>query len=69
MQPAEWIGLISPTLVLASTGYAAVARLTRMTVALEELGKDVATVAGRVDEHERRIGALERHARGRHRYR
>ena len=69
MHPAEWIALVSPALVLGAAAIAAVSRLTRMTVVLEELGKDIRTVAGRVDIHEARIGALERNARGRHRYR
>lgn len=69
MHPAEWIGLVSPALVLAGATIAAVAKLTRITVALEELSKDFAAVAGRVDNHEQRIGELERNARGRHRAR
>lgn len=69
MHPAEWIALVSPALVLAGGVLAAAARLTRMTVVLEELGKDIRAVAGRVDLHESRIDNLERNARGRHRYR
>jgi hypothetical protein len=69
MQPAEWIALVSPALVLGGASVAAVARLTRMTVVLEELGKDISVIAGRVDNHEARLMALERNARGRHRYR
>jgi hypothetical protein len=69
MHPAEWIGLASPAIVLAGATIAAVAKLTRITVALEELSKDFAAVAGRVDNHEQRIGELERNARGRHRAR
>lgn len=69
MTPGEWIALIGLILVLASTGYSAVAKLTRITVALEEIGKDMGAVVTRVDRHEHRIGELERNARGRHRYR
>lgn len=67
MHPAEWIGLLSPGIALAGIGVAAVVKLTRITVALEQLGRDIAAVAGRVDNHERRLGQLERNARGRHR--
>jgi hypothetical protein len=69
MSATLWIGMASPALVLAGAAIAAVAKLTRMTVVLEELGKDIRAVAGRVDIHEERIGALERNARGRHRSR
>lgn len=69
MHPAEWIALISPTLVLGGACIAAVARLTRITVALEQAGRDIAAVAGRVDNHERRLVELERNPRGRHRSR
>lgn len=68
MHPAEWIALITPTFAFAGFGYAAVAKLTRMTIALEQLGRDIAAIAGRVDNHERRLGELERNARGRHRF-
>lgn len=68
MNPAEWIALISPALVLGGAAVAAVAKLTRMTVVLEELGKDIGAIAGRVDNHEARLGELERNARGRHRF-
>ena len=69
MHPAEWIALLSPAVVLAGAAIAAVARLTRMTVVLEELGKDIRAVADRVDIHDARLIVLERNARGRHRIR
>lgn len=69
MHAPEWIALISPGLVLAGAGYAAVARLTRIMLALEGLGRDISAIVKRVDGHENRIGALERNARGRHRAR
>jgi cell division protein FtsB len=67
MHPGEWIALVSLILVLAGTGYKAVASLTRITVALEQLGKDIGAIVKRVDVHEQRISLLERNARGRHR--
>lgn len=69
MSPAEWLALVSPALVIGAAAVAAIARLTRMTVALEELGKDIRAVAGRVDIHDARLIVLERNARGRHRFR
>lgn len=69
MAGAEWIAFIAPTFTLAGFGYAAVVRLTRITVALEQLGKDISAVVGRVDGHEQRIARLELLGkRGRHRY-
>jgi hypothetical protein len=65
----EWIALASPALVLAAATVSAVAKLTRLTVAVEVLGRDIGILVGRVDQHERRIGELERNARGRHRMR
>lgn len=69
MQATLWIGMASPALVLAGAVIAAIAKLTRMTVVLEELGKDIRTVTDRVDIHDARLIVLERNARGRHRYR
>jgi hypothetical protein len=69
MHITEWLMLAGPALVLAGAGVAAVARLTRMTVVLEELGKDIRLLVGRVDNHDLRLGELEHNTRGRHRYR
>lgn len=69
MTAAGWVALVSPAIVLAGAAIAAVARLTRMTVVLEELGKDIRDVASRVDIHDARLIVLERNARGRHRVR
>lgn len=68
MNAPEWIALISPGLVLTSAAIVAVARLTRITVALEQLGRDIGAIVKRVDGHEQRIGRLEQSI-GRHRYR
>lgn len=69
MHPGEWIALASLIFVLAGTGYKAVASLTRITLALEGLGRDIGAIVKRVDGHEQRISSLERNARGRHRAR
>lgn len=66
MHAAEWIALITPGMALAGTGYAIVVKLTRMAVALEQLGKSMQVTADKVDGHEARIAALELRSPGRH---
>jgi hypothetical protein len=68
MHAAEWVGLVSPVIVLGGAAVAAVAKLTRMTVVLEALGRDMRAIVGRIDDHEARLFELERNARGRHRF-
>ena len=52
MTIADWISLATPMLGILGTGVVGVAKLTRMTVALEEFVK-------KVDDHETRLRSLE----------
>ena len=67
MQPAEWIALITPGMACLGAGIAGVVKLTRMTVALEQIGENLARVLGQVDNHEHRITMLEVEQPGKHR--
>ena len=60
MHVADWIALLTPALAVATAGYAGVAKLTRMAVAIEQLAKAMATVAEQVSDHEKRITTLEK---------
>lgn len=66
MHAAEWIGLLTPGITIAIGICAAVVKLTRMTVAIEQLTRSMAKAAERVDSHEARIAALEARSPGRH---
>lgn len=59
MHPAEWLGLITPALAVCGIGYAGIVKLTRLIVAVETLGEQLASVHTMAEEHERRITALE----------
>lgn len=66
MPAAEWIALITPGLAVAGGMYAAVVKLTRMAVAIEQLTSTLGLVHERVDVHEGRIAVLEERTSGRH---
>lgn len=66
MHAPEWIALVMPVLAVIGTGYGAIVKLTRMAVALEQLGGAMKTAAEKVDNHEGRITALEARSPGRH---
>jgi hypothetical protein len=66
MHMAEWIGLLTPIMAMIGTGYAGVVKLTRMAVALEQVGESMKQAAAKVDNHEGRIAALEARSPGRH---
>jgi uncharacterized protein YukE len=53
-------------MAMIGTGYAGVVKLTRMAVALEQLGDSMRQAAEKVDQHEARIAALEARSPGRH---
>jgi len=65
MHPAEWIALATPAMAVGGIGVAGIVKLTRLVDAVERLSASMERVAGRVDEHEKRIGDLERGPRRR----
>lgn len=66
MHNAEWIALLTPILAMLSVGVAGVIKLTRMTVALEQLTESMNKFADKAADHESRIVALEFRVAGRH---
>lgn len=55
MHPAEWIALVPSVLLGGGGAVGVIVRLTRLIVAVEGLCKAMERVAGKVEEHERRL--------------
>lgn len=66
MHVSEWIAIIAPAMAIAAAGYTAVAKLTRMTVAIEDLVRSMAKVSETLGDHGDRLSKLEKRRRGRH---
>jgi hypothetical protein len=59
MSTGDWIALIMPALVVAGAAWSGVKRLTRMTLAVENLADTLKSQIATAADHERRLIALE----------
>jgi hypothetical protein len=65
MSTGDWIALVMPALVVAGAAWSGVTRLTRMTLAVEELADTLKNQIATAADHEKRLIALEVIARAR----
>jgi hypothetical protein len=63
----DWIALVMPALVVAGAGWSGVKRLTRMTMAVEDLADTLRSQIATAADHEKRLIALEVIAKSRFR--
>lgn len=66
MNAAQFVGLITSILAVVGVGVGAVVKLTRMTDAIDRLGKSMEKVLEQADELDTRVTKLEVITGGRH---
>jgi hypothetical protein len=67
MSTGDWIALVMPALVVAGAAWSGVKRLTRMTMAVEDLADTLRSQIATAADHEKRLIALEVIAKSRFR--
>jgi hypothetical protein len=59
MHAGDWIALVPTGVMLALSTFTAVWKLAKLVDAVERLGGSMERIAGKVDDHEGRLAALE----------
>lgn len=60
MHVSDWVTLIGTVVGMLTVGAGAVAKLTRLVTAVEQLAKTMEGIMQTVAQHERRLGDVER---------